>query len=249
MVSGGLSLIQIPRIIAHRGSPKAAPENTLASFRQAALEGAKWVEFDVALTSDGRPVVFHDDALDRTTDGAGLLNDTPFDILRNLDAGAWFGRAFAGEMVPTLEEALELFATLGLGFNMEIKPAAGREQETAAVALATARACWEGPAPLITSFSLAAVATAKEVEPGWPRGLLFDHVAEDWKDIADKLEAVSLGANHRHLSRELVTAIRATGRKVTAYTVNDDARAALLFSWGVDAVFTDTPGAMLKNFP
>ncbi len=241
--------MQIPRIIAHRGSPKLAPENTLASFRQAARDGAAWVEFDVVLSADGRPVIFHDDALDRTTDGAGQVGDTPFDILRDLDAGSWFSRSYAGEMIPTLEEALDLFAELGLGFNMEIKPAPGREQETAVVALATARDCWQGPVPLISSFSRIAVATAKEVQPGWPRGILFDHVAEDWRDAADKLEVVSVGANHRHLSREVVAAVHATGRKVTAYTVNDEARASLLFSWGVDALFSDVPGVLLKSFP
>lgn len=241
-------MLQIPHIIAHRGSPKAAPENTLASFRQAAREGAKWVEFDVVLTADERPVIFHDDALDRTTDGAGLVGDTPFDILRDLDAGSWFSRAFAGELIPTLEEALDLFAELGLGFNMEIKPAPGRERETAAVALAAARA-WDGPVPLISSFSRTAVAAAKETRPDWPRGILFDRVAEDWRETADKLEVVSVGANHRHLSREIVAAVHDTGRKVTAYTVNDEARARLLFSWGVDALFTDVPGALLKSFP
>lgn len=242
-------MLQIPRIIAHRGSPKAAPENTLASFRQAAREGATWVEFDVALTLDGRPVVFHDDALDRTTDGAGLLADTSFDILRDLDAGSWFSPAFKGELVPTLEEALELFVELGLGFNMEIKPTAGREVETAEVALATARACWDGPLPLISSFSHLSAAAAEEVQPGWPRGILFDRIPEDWRDVAAKLDVVSVGANHKHLTRELVAAVHSDGRKVASYTVNESERASLLFSWGVDAVFTDLPGVMLKNFP
>ena len=242
-------MLQIPRIIAHRGSPKAAPENTLASFRQAAREGASWVEFDVTLTADGRPVIFHDDALDRTTDGAGLLNDISFDILRDLDAGSWFSAQFKGELVPTLEEALDLFADLGLGFNMEIKPAAGREVDTAEVALATARACWQGPLPLISSFSRTAVAAAKEFQPDWPRGILFDHIAEDWRDVAAKLDVVSVGANQKHLSQERIKAVHADGRKVTSYTVNDSARAALLFSWGVDAIFTDLPGLMLENFP
>ncbi len=244
-------MLQIPRIIAHRGSPKAAPENTLASFRQAAREGAKWVEFDVGLTADGRAVVFHDDALDRTTDGAGLLNDISFDILRDLDAGSWFSRQFAGELVPTLEEALDLFAELGLGFNMEIKPAAGREAETAAVALTIARTCWspEAGLPLISSFSRTAVAAAKEIQPGWPRGILFDRIADDWREVAAKLDVLSVGANHKHLTQELVAAVHADGRRITAYTVNEPARASELFSWGVDAVFTDLPGVMLKNFP
>jgi glycerophosphoryl diester phosphodiesterase len=153
--------------------------------------------------------------------------------------------------VPTLEEALDLFAELGLGFNMEIKPAAGREIETAQAALTIARSCWDPSAvlPLISSFSRISVAAAKEVQPGWPRGILFDHVAEDWREAAAKLDVLSVGANHKHLTPELVAAIHADGRRVTAYTVNETARAEALFSWGVDAVFTDRPGALLKNFP
>jgi len=243
-------MITLPRIIAHRGSPKAAPENTLASFRTAAAEGAAWIEFDAALTADGRPVIFHDDALDRTTDGAGLLNDTSFEVLQGLDAGSWFSRKFAGEMVPTLEEALELFAELGLGFNMEIKPAAGREVETAHAALSVARQCWstDGPVPLVSSFSRIAVAVAKEDQPGWPRGLLFDRLAEDWRAVASQLEVFSLGLNQRHLTQDTVAAIREAGYRLTVYTVNDPAQADQLFAWGVNAIFTDVPGLMIQKF-
>lgn len=237
-------------MIGHRGSPRTAPENTLASFRQAARDGATWVEFDVSLTSDGRAVIFHDDDLDRTSDGSGPLAATPFDALRNLDAGSWFSSAFAGEPVPTLEEALELFTELGLSFNMEIKPDRGREVETAEVALTIARECWpaEAPAPLISSFSRASVAAAKEVQPGWPRDLLFDRVTDDWKELGAQLDVISFGANHQHLTAEMVSAIHEAGYGVMAYTVNDLDRAHTLKSWGVDGIFTDNPAAMLKAF-
>lgn len=237
-------------MIGHRGSPRTAPENTLASFRQAARDGAAWVEFDVSLTSDGRAVIFHDDDLDRTSDGTGPLAATPFDALRNLDAGSWFSPAFAGEPVPTLEEALELFSELGLSFNMEIKPDRGREVETAEVALTIARECWPAtaPLPLISSFSRASVATAKEVQPGWPRDLLFDRVTEDWKDVGAQLDVISFGANHQHLTAETVGAMHDAGYGVMAYTVNDTERARTLKSWGVDGIFTDLPAAMLKAF-
>jgi len=239
-----------PFVIGHRGSPWAAPENTLASFRQAARDGATWVEFDVCLTLDGRAVIFHDDDLDRTSDGTGPLALMPFDAIRNLDAGGWFGPDFAGEPVPTLEEALDLFADLGLGFNMEIKPDPGREIETAEIALTIARESWpaEAPAPLISSFSRISMATAKEVQPGWPRDLLFDRVSEDWKDIGAKLDVVSFGANHLHLSAETVSALQDAGYGVMAYTVNDVARARTLKAWGIDAIFTDIPADMLKAF-
>lgn len=237
-------------MIGHRGSPRTAPENTLASFRQAARDGAAWVEFDVSLTSDGRAVIFHDDDLDRTSDGTGPLAATPFDALRNLDAGGWFSPAFAGEPIPTLEEALELFRELGLSFNMEIKPDRGREVETAEVALTIARDCWPSdlPPPLISSFSRASVATAKEVQPGWPRDLLFDRVTEDWKDVGAQLDVISFGANHQHLSAETIRAMHEAGYGVMAYTVNDTERARTLKTWGVDGIFTDIPAAMLKAF-
>jgi len=243
--------MDIPRVIAHRGSPKAAPENTLASFRQAAHEGARWVEFDVALTQDARPVIFHDAALDRTTDGEGLLCETPFELLTALDAGVWFAPKFAGEMVPTLEEALELFLTLGLGFNMEIKPDPGRETALSKVAMTVARGIWPAtaPTPLISSFSRAAVAAAKDALPAWPRGLIFDRLPEDWVDVARSLGLTTLNANHKNMTAEQVKTVRAAGYKLLTYTVNEPVRAAELFSWGVDAIFTDVPGEMLKAFP
>lgn len=222
----------------------------MASFRQAARDGATWVEFDVSLTSDGRAVIFHDDDLDRTSDGTGPLAAMPFDAVRDLDAGSWFSPAFAGEPVPTLEEALDLFSELGLAFNMEIKPDRGREVETAEVALTIAREGWpaSAQAPLISSFSRASVAAAKELQPGWPRDLLFDRVPEDWRDVGGKLEVISFGANHQHLTAPQVAAMQEAGYGVMAYTVNDVERAKTLKSWGVDGIFTDIPAEMLKAF-
>ena len=243
-------MVSFPRIIGHRGSPRAAPENTLASFRRAAADGATWVEFDAALTLDGRVVIFHDDALDRTSDGSGLLAEATFESVTALDAGSWFGPAFKGEMIPTLEEALECFAGLDLGFNMELKTDAGREVELAAAALPIAVACWpsDRPIPLISSFSRQAVAAAKDIAPQWPRGLIFDRLPQDWAETSKILGLTTLNANHKHLTREQVIEVRGAGYAVMAYTVNEPARAEVLFSWGVDAVFTDIPGEMLRSF-
>ena len=243
-------MVQLPRIIGHRGSPRAAPENTLASFRQAAVEGANWVEFDAALTVDSRVVIFHDDALDRTSDGTGLLAEASFESVAALDAGSWFGPAFQNELIPTLEEALELFMSLGLGFNMELKTDPGREVELATVALPIALECWARslPTPLISSFSRQAVGAAKEIAPQWPRGLIFDRLPDDWRELGKTLDLATLNGNHIHLTREQVMSVRGAGHAVLAYTVNEPARAEVLFGWGVDAIFTDVPGEMLKSF-
>jgi glycerophosphoryl diester phosphodiesterase len=243
-------MIQIPRIIAHRGASGTAPENTLAAFRAAAVAGARWVEFDAVLTQDGRPVVFHDDNLDRTSDGQGPIAETPFEIVKHLDAGSWFDRRFAGELIPTLEEVLETLAALSLGFNMEIKPDRDREAETAHVTLAVLADVWPADAavPLISSFSRTAVAAAKDSGAPWPRSFLFDRRPDDWRDLGKNLGLFGFGANQTHLDERQVGEMRDAGYRVTAYTVNTPERAALLFNWGVDAVFSDVPAVMVPAF-
>ena len=106
---------------AHRGASAVAPENTLAAFRAAAEQGARWVELDVALLADGTLVVIHDDSVDRTTSGSGNLGTLNRADLDRLDAGAWFHARFAGERLPTLDETIEVLGELGLGANVEIK--------------------------------------------------------------------------------------------------------------------------------
>ncbi|WP_029010749.1 glycerophosphoryl diester phosphodiesterase [Azospirillum halopraeferens] len=238
-------LSTLPRLIGHRGAKESAPENTLASVREAARQGAPWVEVDTMLTRDGVPVVIHDDTLDRTTSGRGAVADTDLADLRRLDAGAWFDPRFAGETVPTLQEVLDLVRDLGPGLNLEIKPSAGRNAETARAALAVLAAA---PLPagrlLVSSFEPECLEVAGRLAPDVPRGYLMDETPADWAAIADRLGAATLNVDQRRQTADSVAAFRATGRPVLAYTVNDAARARTLFDWGVTGVFTDAPGRL-----
>src|SRR3989338_4007474 len=150
-----MSKLIIPKVIGHRGAKAYAPENTLASIHAAADLGIEWVEIDVKLTKDGVPVIFHDEELNRCTNGSGLVAETDFKTIGELDAGLWFGDSFLGEKIPTLEEALNVIIDRGLGVNLEIKPCPGREVETAEVMLDHATRIWsdDAPPPLISSFS------------------------------------------------------------------------------------------------
>ena len=111
------------RIAGHRGHSVGAPENTLASFRKAREFGGAGVtcETDLALTGDGEFVLIHDAAVDRTTDGHGLVRNMSYAEIARLDAGRWFGEEFAGERVPKLTEALELARELGIIYQLELK--------------------------------------------------------------------------------------------------------------------------------
>jgi glycerophosphoryl diester phosphodiesterase len=235
---------EIPQIIGHRGAKVNAPENTIASIRRAYEEGARWVEFDVKLTADDVPILIHDATLERTTNGQGDVRNRTLDEIRRLDAGSWFGPAFAGERVPTLAETLDFMAAHGMGFNLEVKPCPGRARETAEIALNLVRERWPSdcPAPIISSFSLDSLDAARKVAPELPRGYLIEKLPVDWRENARTLDCAAIHPNSRHLSRDQVREIKAAGYALLVWTVNDVGRARDLLSWGVDSLITDAPG-------
>jgi len=112
------------RACAHRGDSKNAPENTLPAFLSAVDKGAHQIEFDVYLSKDGRAVVIHDATADRTTNGAGRVCELSYEELRALDAGSWFGPAFSGALIPTLEEALDVIPP-PIRINVQLKDSPG----------------------------------------------------------------------------------------------------------------------------
>lgn len=98
----------LPKLVGHRGACDVAPENTLASFQRALDDGVDIVELDVRLSADGYVVVFHDEMVDRTTDGNGIVGGLTLAELQKLDAGSWFDARFAGERIPTLDAVFDL---------------------------------------------------------------------------------------------------------------------------------------------
>ncbi|MFN3827390.1 MAG: glycerophosphoryl diester phosphodiesterase [Micavibrio sp.] len=235
--------LKLPKIIGHRGACGYAPENTLESIKTAADLGVEWIEMDVKLTKDDVAIIFHDDELDRTSNGSGLVMETSYEDIKQLEAGSWFADSFAGIKIPTLEEALELIIDLDLGLNLEIKPCPGREVATAEVALDILSRYWEGTDKLlISSFQHVSLETAKDMAPEWNRGLLLDDEwVPNWQELAEYLEASTININGNLVSREQIEEIIDFGKPILAYTINDPQRFRTLQSWGVDGVFTDVP--------
>jgi glycerophosphoryl diester phosphodiesterase len=93
-------------LIAHRGYSSKAPENTVAAFDLALKLGYSDLEFDVQLSKDGIPMVFHDETVDRTTSGHGRLANFTYAELKQLDAGSWFDTAYNQQRIPSLLELL-----------------------------------------------------------------------------------------------------------------------------------------------
>ncbi|MBI2753496.1 MAG: glycerophosphodiester phosphodiesterase [Betaproteobacteria bacterium] len=230
-----------PRIVAHRGGGKLAPENTLGAIRLGASMGYKGVEFDVMLAGDGTPVLIHDETLERTTNGRGEVAATRYPEIARLDAGSWHGERWRGERVPAFEEAGRLCRELGIWANVEIKPAKGHERATGEAAARKARDLWRGAAlpPVLSSFSTEALAAARDAVPGLPRGLLVSELPPDWEQYLRDLACVALHCDHEHLDAPLVARIRAAGYAVLAWTVNEPAIARQLLGWGADCLVTD----------
>ncbi len=108
-------------LIAHRGYSAIAPENTMASFQAALTESLWGVEFDVRLSAEGIPVIIHDPTVDRTTHGTGKVAESSIAQLQSLDAGSWFDPEFAGETIPSLEQAIALFSPTEIKLYVELK--------------------------------------------------------------------------------------------------------------------------------
>jgi len=242
--------LKLPKIIGHRGAAAYAPENTLEAIHTAADMGVRWVELDVKLTKDQVPIIFHDDTLERTTNGTGLVAQTSWEDLQQLEAGSWFADGFAGTKIPSLEDAVEELIKRGLGLNLEIKPCPGREVETAEVALDHLSQIWDDHDQLlISSFSHPALETARDMAGDWRRGLLLDHndMPPNWKDLAEYLDVVSVHVSDALASREMIEEIIDFDKLALVYTINDAQRARQLQGWGVDAVFTDVPDVIEES--
>jgi glycerophosphoryl diester phosphodiesterase len=222
-----------PRIIAHRCGGVLAPENSLAGLVVAARLGCHAVEFDVMLSADGVPILMHDETLERTTRCTGRVAERMFAEIRACDAS-----------VPTLVEALAECRRLGLWANIELKPAAGHEEETGAVVAAWLASHWDGRG-VVSSFSEKSALAARQVLPAAAFALLCDRLPEDWQTQCARLGAVAV-----HLAAECVdppTAKALAGIPWACYTVNARAVATGLTKMGCAAVFTDRPDLWLPT--
>lgn len=218
-------------VYAHRGSSGTDPENTLGAFRQAIVDGADGIEFDVHATSDGVPIVIHDRDVARTTDGKGFVDEMTLSEVKELNAGQ-------GERVPTLEEVLDL--TSGrLKLYVEIK-----QRDIAASVLATLakypQADW-----LIASFDFEILREARKLAPDaelWPIAVA---ATEDLFSLAEELQTTALSLHLIGTTQEVIDRCRDAGLGVDVWTVNDPGDAQRMREVGAAAICTDFPARII----
>jgi glycerophosphoryl diester phosphodiesterase len=221
--------------IGHRGARGHEPENTLRSVRRALELGADGIEIDVFCVEE-QVVVIHDETLERTTNGRGVVTQQSFEYLRSLDAGA-------GEKIPTLEEVLDEVDRRAF-VNIELKALGSAGPVVEVVDRYIEQRGWNASDFIISSFDhdeLRAV-------PGEQLriGLLFERPSSAYAALARELRAYSVHVELRHTTRDFVANAHSNGLKVFVYTVNAIADIERMRTWGVDGVFTDFPERVNK---
>ncbi len=220
-------------IIGHRGAAGYEPENTLLSFRKAIELKAEMIEFDLRLCQTGEPVVIHDDSLERTTNGKGLVSVITLTDLQQLDAGK-------GQKIPTLEA---VFETIGkqVKINIELKERLTAGPACELINRFVERGKIRMEDLLVSSFRIEELRQFRRRLPQIKTAPLFESLPEDFMEIASDLEAFSVHLELEHLTKAAVDKVQAAGYKVFVYTVNSPADKKRMHAWGVDGIFTDFP--------
>jgi len=239
-------------IIGHRGVAALAPENTWAGFVLAAEQGFDWIEFDIQLTKDNAIVIFHDDTLERTTNGSGKLFEKTAEELKNLDAGSWFHSDFRGERLPGFSALLPALLSLPLTLNIELKypenPSPNHITTLAALLADTLQSQWPAtrPLPLLSSFHWEALHHIHTLLPEAPLGFLTEHCSLAAIAHVKPFANAALHCDYRSLTPALIAEAHKNAVPLLAYTVNDPEIAATLLKAGLFGLFSDKPAYMLN---
>ncbi len=223
-------------VIGHRGAAGARPENTLAAFEQAILEGADWIEIDVQETADGEVVVIHDKDFMKLAGVPLQVHEAVMADIAKIDIGSWFSPAFADQRTPTLRETLE-YARGRIKVLIELKHYGHAKQLEARVAeiVETARMVDQ---VAIMSLDPTSVARMKTLRPTLRVGLLAAVAAGDMA----ALDADFMAVRGALASTSFIRRARQVDKQVLVWTVNDPLSMSAMISRGVDGLITDEPG-------
>lgn len=238
-------------VIAHRGASAYAPENTMIAFQKALDMNAELIELDVMLSKDGVPVLFHDQTLDRKTNGSGEVRDYTFEELRQLDAGSWFSEEFGGEKIPSLEEVLE-WAEGKIALNIEIKTEAWSEDLSQSIepkVVQLVRDSGMGEYIIFSSFDYRILLRLKELAPELRTAMLYEATQSGEKDpltLVTELNADAFNCSATQLTPEWLEMLKEAGVPVLVYTVNDPDVMKQFIEAGVSGIFSDYPDKLFE---
>nr|WP_321305081.1 glycerophosphodiester phosphodiesterase [uncultured Sphaerochaeta sp.] len=249
----------MPRVVAHRGDSAHFPENTLSAFLSACTLGVDVIETDVHLSKDGQLVIWHDETLDRNTDGAGRVEDHTLAELKTYDAGYTFtpdnGETFPfrgkGVQLCTLREALE--ACPSQRFNIDLKSKDPAIVDTFIEVIHSVQATKRIVA---ASFHLSNLKLLRKKAPDILTSVTTLEVVpllalQKLHLLSGKKHPIIFQVPTRQWGIEVITpsfvkTMHSRGSIIQVWTINEEAEMKRLYQMGVDSVMTDKPALAIK---
>ncbi len=229
------------KVIGHRGAAGLAPENTFAGFDLALEMGVDGLETDVQKTKDDKLVLFHDDRLDRTTNGRGVLQEMPWHELQQLDAGSWFDDKYAGEQIPLLIDALKRYATRTY-CDLEIKQIGIEYEVLEMVEQLKLLDC-----VTFTSQNFPTICTIKEKNPLARVGYITADFSEENLRRVVEAKIQEFCPRAEKITKHLVNQWRSLGLFIRACGVKNTEIMRNAIYAGVDGMTSDFPDMLMKE--
>lgn len=236
------------KIIAHRGFSGKYPENTMLAFEKAVELGVDGIEMDVHVVKDGELVIIHDEWLDRTTDGKGEVRSYTVDELKRFDASASFRGVYGKNEIPTLREYFELVKDIpGFLTNIELKTGhfeyPGIEDKV--ITMIEQYALQDRI--ILSSFNHYTVMRCRERNPEIERGFLTGDRIYHFGEYAESRDCRCCHPCYDSLTEEAVKEMKAHGRKINTWTVNEVEDIRRLSQMGIDALIGNYPDRMIET--
>ena len=227
-------------VIAHRGAAGKAPENTLASMRQAITDGADMIEIDVQESSDGEVVVIHDSDFMKLSGVDLKVWDGTLKQIQEIDVGSWFDPEFSAERAPTLAQVLEE-ARGKARVVIELKYY-GHDQQLEQRVVDIVEEAGMVDDVVVMSLKYEGIEKIRTLRPQWVIGLLSTKAVGNLA----KLDLDFLAVNMSMATSGFIRRTHAAGKQVYVWTVNDAVSISRMISQGVDGIITDEP-EMARN--
>ncbi|WP_026694693.1 glycerophosphodiester phosphodiesterase [Peribacillus kribbensis] len=234
------------QIYAHRGSAGTHPENTMLSFQEALKSGADGIEMDVHLTKDGHLVIIHDETIDRTTTGKGIVREMTLKEIQTYDASHKFSADYGRTSIPSLEEFFSWMRDTTLLCNIELKNGGYRYPGMEEKLIGMIKSFGFEKRMILSSFNhyslvhCYSLAPEIEIAPLYSNGLYMPWV------YAKALRAAAIHPSIKTINDEIVLESMNAGVAVRPYTVNTDGQIRKLFALNCSAIITDFPERAVK---
>ncbi len=230
-------MVKDPLVIGHRGAMGHETENTIASVDKALELGVDMIEIDVFRIRSGEIVVFHDDRVDRLTNGVGSIEAYNVVYARNLIVKG-------NHRIPFLQEVLQTVDKKAM-LNIELKGANTADRVNFIIENYIKNHGWTLDQFLISSFNWEELKVMRQLNPEIPIAVLIEQDPLDAIDIANELNAVAINPYYKMLSAAKVKQIHNAGFKVYTWTVNEPADILQMKKIGVDGIFSDYPERLI----